>query len=263
MLTESCDSAKEVVSESKTINQTTLSGTFEINEIDSSPAISKGLSITFEPKSNSVSGFSGCNSFFGTYTLEGDKITLNNIGASKKFCGKKINTIERQLISALNKATHITIEEGTLTLLNEKVSLIKASKTDISPKQKMVGEHYNTSSVTYKAIGRGNFNHIEISKDKIIVSTDRNLKEVSEYVYNKSEWSVIEKMINNTNLSNLSMLIAPTDKRLFDGAAIASLTIRKGDVVATSSSFDHGHPPKEIEDLVNKVLSIKENSTKD
>ena len=64
------------------------------------------------------------------------------------------------------------------------------------------------------------------------------------------------------DLQTLNKLKAPTEKRLHDGAAHATLAFRQGDMEVMSPTFDHGHPPKEIEALVNKVLSIKENVLK-
>jgi hypothetical protein len=52
-------------------------------------------------------------------------------------------------------------------------------------------------------------------------------------------------------------LEAPTSLRNHDGAAIATLGVSKDKEETISNSFDHGHPPKAIEALVNKVLSIK------
>jgi hypothetical protein len=58
------------------------------------------------------------------------------------------------------------------------------------------------------------------------------------------------------DLDLLSQLKAPTEKRLFDGAAIANLKITKQGKTFESQSFDHGYPPAEIEKVVNKMLSF-------
>jgi len=57
-------------------------------------------------------------------------------------------------------------------------------------------------------------------------------------------------------------LKAPTDKRFADTAAKATLAIQFGDVEYMISPIDHDNPPKEIVAVVNKVLSIKENTVK-
>ena len=58
------------------------------------------------------------------------------------------------------------------------------------------------------------------------------------------------------------MLKAPTDKRLYDAAPQAILGVIRGDMEIRSTPFDHGHPPKPIEALVTKVLSIKASVSK-
>ena len=62
--------------------------------------------------------------------------------------------------------------------------------------------------------------------------------------------------IQELDLESLLQLKAPTDKRLFDGAAIANLKITKQGKRYESQSFDHGYPPAEIEKIVNKMLSF-------
>jgi heat shock protein HslJ len=44
------------------------------------------LEITFLPEEYRVSGFSGCNRFFGGYSLEGDQLRFSNLAATKMAC---------------------------------------------------------------------------------------------------------------------------------------------------------------------------------
>ncbi|NNE32956.1 MAG: META domain-containing protein [Winogradskyella sp.] len=261
MITESCSSAKESVT-SKEINQESLLGTYSIKQIGPNTSLPNDLSITFETASNRVSGFAGCNTFFGNYALEKNTITFQNIATSKKFCQEKINTIERHLLSALDQINTLQIKNNKLVFSNSTSDLLIAEEKDVAAKQKNVEDYYYTSSVTYKAISRNTFEYVEITGPKVTISTDRDLKEFNNYSCSETDWNSIEKMIQRINLSKIDRLKAPTEKRLYDGAAHATLTIRTGDVIATSSSFDHGYPPQEIEALVNKVLSIKESVIK-
>ena len=53
-------------------------------------------------------------------------------------------------------------------------------------------------------------------------------------------------------------LKSPTNRRQFDGAAFAQLTvIQNGDTIQ-SSRFDHKSPPEDIKPLVEYILSIPE-----
>ena len=62
------------------------------------------------------------------------------------------------------------------------------------------------------------------------------------------------------NLEGMASLKAPTDKRLYDGAAHANISITLKGKTYTTEGFDHGYPPIEIENLINKLvfLTIKE-----
>ena len=95
------------------------------------------------------------------------------------------------------------------------------------------------------------------------VQTSQYFRYIDTYSCKPTDWDELEKLLKSISPENLGKLKAPTDKRLYDGAAHATLSILLGDVVMITPSFDHGHPPKEIEALVNKVLSIKENSAND
>ncbi len=264
MLTESCKSTIETpTSLQKQVEAESLpSGTYKINTLQGYSNSMKKAKITFN-SDGTISGSTGCNCMFGNYRIDGNTITFKGIGASKKYC-PEVSKSERLLLKALNSTTNFSIGDNMLTLSNVDGLLIKAVPVGGASEQKKISEHYYTTSVSYKALGRGYFEFIEVSEDKVSIASDANLKDIKTYKStNKKDWASVEAMIKSVNLSNLNNLKAPTNKRLYDGAASATLTIRTGDMIVTSSAFDHEHPPKEIEALVNKVLSIKENSTKE
>ena len=270
VLTESCGSTKESVTtddateQKSNMEQSTLSGTYIIEEIDSAKDFSEKLTITFDASSNAVNGFSGCNNFFGNYTTKGNTIEFGAIATSKKFCQKGKNLLERKFLSTLKKVNRYKIIDNTISFYNDDNMLLKGSvETHGKPsKGKDIGDHYNKTQITYQALSRGVFEYIQISKSEITISSDRNLKEMDSYTCSKSDWDALKTLLENIDVEKLDQLKAPTDKRLYDGAAHANLSVIKGDVEMRSSTFDHGYPPKEIEAIVNKVLSIKEKVTK-
>jgi hypothetical protein len=104
--------------------------------------------------------------------------------------------------------------------------------------------------------------YIETSNSNITVSQDRQLETLKTYALKAEDWKDLSLILKNAEIENLDKLKAPTDKRLFDGAAHATLSISNGDIEIVTPTFDHGYPPKAIETLVNKVLSLAENVTK-
>ncbi|TCK67957.1 hypothetical protein DFQ05_1741 [Winogradskyella wandonensis] len=132
-----------------------------------------------------------------------------------------------------------------------------AQKQMMTDKQKAIGQNYDVA-VIYEARSRGFAKYAYISEAKIKLSNDRGLQNMQEYKCDKSDWEEIEQLLNSIERKTFQTLKAPTDKRLYDGAAHATLSIKQGDVVYMTPSFDDGFPPKEIEKLVNKVLAIAE-----
>ena len=63
------------------------------------------------------------------------------------------------------------------------------------------------------------------------------------------------------DIKNIPNLKPPSTKSHYDGALAGSLKIelasKTGSVETMSPTFDHGNPPKEISELVNKLLRVQ------
>ena len=110
-------------------------------------------------------------------------------------------------------------------------------------------------SILYTAISRGLFKEVIITNETITIKKDRTSKATIS-TCSKELWDAISKNLDNINLETLHKLEAPTQKRLFDGAAHATLKVSVGDDSYTTSTFDHGFPPKEIELLCNTISKL-------
>jgi hypothetical protein len=113
----------------------------------------------------------------------------------------------------------------------------------------------NETKMEYKAYSRGFYQEITIEKQLVFVAKSRGEKPVI-FKIPIADWNNLNSAIQELDLDSLSQLKAPTEKRLFDGAAIANLKITKQGKTFESQSFDHGYPPVEIEKVVNKILSF-------
>ena len=71
-----------------------------------------------------------------------------------------------------------------------------------------------------------------------------------------TDWAELVKAFGKINLDEIPKLKDPTQKRFYDGAAIANLKIKSQDKEYETTDFDHGHPPAEIEKLVNKIVAL-------
>jgi hypothetical protein len=113
----------------------------------------------------------------------------------------------------------------------------------------------NETKIEYKAYSRGFYQVIIIENQMGFVTKMRDDKPIV-FRLSISDRKSLNIAIQELDLESLSQLKAPTDKRLFDGAAIANLKITKQGKRYESQSFDHGYPPAEIEKIVNKMLSF-------
>ena len=107
----------------------------------------------------------------------------------------------------------------------------------------------------YQAYSRGFYQMIRVENQTVFITKSREAKpEVMTLSMN--DWDGLQSMVQEMDLSSLPNWKAPTNKRLFDGAASANLRITKKGKTAESPSFDHGYPPETIEKIVNKMLSF-------
>ncbi|RIA10448.1 hypothetical protein OE09_2313 [Flavobacteriaceae bacterium MAR_2010_72] len=113
-------------------------------------------------------------------------------------------------------------------------------------------------SISYKATTRGFYKKIWITKDSLYMTMDRNSQHIKSQATDIVFWNELISLIHKTSLEQLEQLDAPSKMHQVDGAALATLEVKRNQKVFTTKVFDHGHPPKAISTLVNKVLSVKE-----
>lgn len=113
-------------------------------------------------------------------------------------------------------------------------------------------------SIEYAAFSRGYYKQITINKKEVLVTSQRGA-EPKVMPCTEHDWQTLIADLKTVDIENISNLKAPSDRRLFDGAAIAQLNIAYKDTIYESTSFDHGNPPKEIEAVVKEIISISEN----
>ncbi|RYJ43985.1 hypothetical protein [Flavobacterium beibuense] len=113
-------------------------------------------------------------------------------------------------------------------------------------------------SFEYEAITRGSYKKIIVKQDTVITIKDRGLENVITKSLKNGEWNGILKSLEGIDLDALSEIKAPSVKHQVDAAPIANLKVIRGDKTYQSSSFDHGNPPQEIKDVVEKIISASD-----
>ena len=81
------------------------------------------LSVTFE--GGQVSGFSGCNTFQGTYALKGESLSIGPLATTRMACAEPVMQVESAYLEALGSTSAWAVEGGQLVLLGADGELLR------------------------------------------------------------------------------------------------------------------------------------------
>lgn len=113
------------------------------------------------------------------------------------------------------------------------------------------------AEIIYTANTRGYYQKVTIHNQEITISKDRF--EESQGVTSKiseANWNELISLLQSVKLDSLSTYKVPTQRRFYDGAAIANLKVTYKEKEYQTNDFDHGTPPLEIEYFVKKLLLL-------
>lgn len=114
-----------------------------------------------------------------------------------------------------------------------------------------------TAVVEYTATTRGFYQKVVIQNQMIAISKDRNeTKMPAGTKISNADWKILLTEFQKLDLEKLPELKDPTQKRFYDGAAIANLNITYKSKTYESLPFDHGFPNEAIEKFVNKINAL-------
>lgn len=229
-----------------------ISGTYHVISINETDYASTDLTLQFNEKTNTVSGFSGCNRFSGTYKLNESTITFGPLASTRMACSGTQNQIEKNMIEALNNTNTLSLNNRELTLLHSNKALIKASKIlEDNSKQD------NGYKITYTAMSRGLFNEYVFENGEISIQKDRASTPTVK-TCSQEEINTLIKEVKALELEKLNSLKAPTEKRFVDAAAIAILKVTYQGETYQTPEFDYGEPNKYIASLVSTLMGLVE-----
>lgn len=116
----------------------------------------------------------------------------------------------------------------------------------------------NNAVIQYSAMTRGFHLKVIITNQMATISKGRTPETMSQkqVKISDADWNELLVLFEKTNLEAFPTLKDPTQKRFYDGAAIADLKVRYQDKNYETVNFDHRNPPVEIENLVNKIVAL-------
>lgn len=123
----SCDETKKVIDVAGNVQ---LSGKYNVTEIDGSTISENAPYISFFALDKTIRGNTGCNSYFGSYTLDLYALSFSDIGSTEMACDPPIMEVENTFLSALNNTGSYEIQNRVLTLYSktDRTVLLKATK---------------------------------------------------------------------------------------------------------------------------------------
>ncbi len=125
-------------------------------------------------------------------------------------------------------------------------------------------QEIDAAVIEYVANTRGFYQKIIVEKQLVTISKERNDQGMKEVVkVSDKEWKELIDLFQDVNLDEIKDLKSPTEKRFYDGAAIANIKIIYKGITYESQSFDHGFPPYQIKKLVNKINSFAKQKDED
>lgn len=89
-----------------------LQGNYLVTSVGKVFAENKG--INFSIGEGRISGFTGCNTFFGEVKQEGRNVSFKGIGATEKACAEFDNAFESRFLKVLSQASYYTLKEDKI-----------------------------------------------------------------------------------------------------------------------------------------------------
>ena len=111
------------------------------------------------------------------------------------------------------------------------------------------------ATVVYEAMSRGYFKSVIIENKKVYTINKRDGAR-EEVELTEKEWNELGNAFEEIKLDKMEQMKAPTEKRTYDGALQANVTITLKGETFTTPGFDHQFPPKGIEKFINKLVSL-------
>lgn len=112
------------VSETATFN---APGQWKLSKINGeSLSLTKPITLIFNTTEQKVSGFAGCNQYFGNFASDKSSLKFSLIGSTKMFCDSMDK--ETQFLDALAQVNSFTIKDNALIMLTDQLIVLEFKK---------------------------------------------------------------------------------------------------------------------------------------
>lgn len=222
-----------------------LNGTFDVAFLNSENIVAYKTFLEFNDKTKKIAGFSGCNRFSGSYSLNGNVLKISGLATTRMLCQGEVNTTEKTLLDALTSIDSVEILDDTLKMFSKNKLIIEA----------ITQTKQSDLTFEYSTLSRGSHNIVSVNNETVRLTKNRKSETLTRSC-TKEEWNSLIKTYNEIDRDQISTLEAPSKKFQFDGAPLAKLNISTNGKTYQTPPFDHMNPPEEIAALVKEILSI-------
>lgn len=103
---------------STTVN---LAGTtWQIEDIDEAGIVDRSMITLQFPGEGRVAGSTGCNRYFGTVSIDGDRLSFSQLGSTRRACVPALMNQEQRFLEVIQSVSSYRIEDsGTLILRDD------------------------------------------------------------------------------------------------------------------------------------------------
>lgn len=136
--------------------------------------------------------------------------------------------------------------KSLLTLIFATTLLISCNETDI------VSYEYHSTTMMGKTV-------VVITQDSVVTTFNgRGEPTRSARATQSSEWTALAGSLKNVDLSKISSLESPTNKRATDAAPYGTIIVTTKDSTYTSASFDGKNPHDMLKPLMEEIVKVWE-----
>ncbi|QNJ97343.1 META domain-containing protein [Constantimarinum furrinae] len=123
----SCDETKKVIDAAGNVQ---ISGNYAVAKVNGKTISSNKPTISFTALDKAVNGNTGCNSFFGKYTLDLYALSFSEIASTEMACDAHIMKTENEFLQALRNTGSYALENDVLVLYskNDRSILLEANR---------------------------------------------------------------------------------------------------------------------------------------
>ena len=125
----SCDETKRVIDVAGNVQ---LSGSYTVSAVNGKKiSVKTNPTFTLSAMDNSFQGDTGCNSVFGSYSLDLYAISFGDLAVTAKHCAEpNVMEVEKDFLDALNNTGSYEIQNNILTFYSktDRSVLLKATK---------------------------------------------------------------------------------------------------------------------------------------